>query len=205
MVRKGNEARNGAYCQLSRHERCPGGNALVKRSSSRSQGMPGIHYNFKLLSYCSAAAMATGPLKDRIRAEYAALLDNFTNLLRSARLPDEAGEVGGRPQVSSLGLLRLLPACPPWKPYTELGSQCKEMRRWTKRLPVHMCRGSGCGSGRYCPPPPCRHLSHRWVMPTIADAAYTFSARDHSWLPRVYAYGYRKPHIRLQARVLRAS
>lgn len=46
------------------------------------------------------AAMATASLKDRIRSEYQQLLDNFANLLRSARLPDESGDAGAR-QVRS--------------------------------------------------------------------------------------------------------
>ena len=43
------------------------------------------------------AASTAVALKDKIRADYAALLDNFNNLLRCARLPDESGEA--RPQV----------------------------------------------------------------------------------------------------------
>lgn len=44
-------------------------------------------------------AAATVPLKDRIQQQYSQLLDNFTNLLRSARLPDDAGDAGGRSQA----------------------------------------------------------------------------------------------------------
>lgn len=36
--------------------------------------------------------MAAAPLKDRIRSEYQQLLDNFANLVRSARFSDDAGE-----------------------------------------------------------------------------------------------------------------
>ncbi len=43
-------------------------------------------------------AAATVPLKDRIQQQYSQLLDNFTNLLRSARLPDDAADAGGRTQ-----------------------------------------------------------------------------------------------------------
>lgn len=48
-------------------------------------------------------AAATVPLKDRIQQQYAQLLDNFTNLLRSARLPDDAGDAGGRAQAQVRG------------------------------------------------------------------------------------------------------
>ena len=44
-------------------------------------------------------AAATVPLKDRIQQQYSQLLDNFTNLLRSARLPDDASDAGGRSQA----------------------------------------------------------------------------------------------------------
>ncbi|PRW45367.1 N-lysine methyltransferase METTL21A [Chlorella sorokiniana] len=43
-------------------------------------------------------AAATVPLKDRIQQQYSQLLDNFTNLLRSARLPDDASDAGARAQ-----------------------------------------------------------------------------------------------------------
>ena len=45
-----------------------------------------------------AMAAATVPLKDSIQQQYSQLLDNFTNLLRSARLPDDAADAGGRTQ-----------------------------------------------------------------------------------------------------------
>lgn len=64
-------------------------------------------------------ASGTAPLKDRLVAHYQQLLDNFTNLLRSARLPDEAADAGGRSQVRRQG--RWLPAGPP-----------------------HCCRGMAC-------------------------------------------------------------
>lgn len=42
---------------------------------------------------------STAPLRDRITQQYQQLLDNFNNLLRSARLPDEGGDAGARAQV----------------------------------------------------------------------------------------------------------
>ncbi len=44
-------------------------------------------------------AMSSAQIKDRVREQYTALLEAFSNLLRSARLPDEGGDAGAR-QVS---------------------------------------------------------------------------------------------------------
>lgn len=49
------------------------------------------------LHRCKMSAIA--PLRDRLTQQYQQLLDNFTNLIRSARLPDEAGDAGARSQV----------------------------------------------------------------------------------------------------------
>lgn len=43
--------------------------------------------------------MSSAQIKDRVREQYTALLEAFSNLLRSARLPDEGGDAGAR-QVS---------------------------------------------------------------------------------------------------------
>jgi hypothetical protein len=51
------------------------------------------------------AASTSAALKDKIRADYATLLDNFNNLLRCARLPDESAEA--RPQVRA-GLMAVV-------------------------------------------------------------------------------------------------
>lgn len=60
--------------------------------------------------------MATASLKDRIRSEYQQLLDNFANLLRSARLPDESGDAGARQgrvpgEVMEVFAEKMLQAC----------------------------------------------------------------------------------------------
>lgn len=44
-------------------------------------------------------SVAGANLRDRLSKQYEQLLDNFANLLRAARLPDEAGEAGARSQV----------------------------------------------------------------------------------------------------------
>ncbi|KAL4419236.1 hypothetical protein ABPG77_010678 [Micractinium sp. CCAP 211/92] len=40
--------------------------------------------------------MSSAQIKDRVREQYTALLEAFSNLLRSARLPDEGGDAGAR-------------------------------------------------------------------------------------------------------------
>lgn len=70
--------------------------------SSASVGvLRSLRKSFLALRTTRPDAMSSAQIKDRIREQYTALLEAFSNLLRSARLPDEGGDAGAR-QVSSL-------------------------------------------------------------------------------------------------------
>ena len=81
--------------------RIPG---IVSHSSNAKQAPLQLHQPGPTLKPAMAASTAAA-LKDKIRADYATLLDNFNNLLRCARLPDESAEA--RPQVRA-GLMAVV-------------------------------------------------------------------------------------------------
>ena len=107
-------------------------------------------------------AAATVPLKDRIQQQYAQLLDNFANLLRSARLPDEAGDAGGRSQVRwPAGAARAAtPRSPPLAAVHESASRAAGTGRGCS------CAARGC-MHRTLPPTPAGPCCKLWIAAPV--------------------------------------
>lgn len=121
--------------------------------------------------------MAAAPLKDRIRSEYQQLLDNFANLVRSARFSDDAGEATSK--QARLGLPQrglCVTSSDRCAASAALGRRpivCPIVRRWRNRCrsrkPLLSC-------ARDCMPPgPCAPMLSK-VLPLCCAGARAWRA-----------------------------
>lgn len=145
------------------------------------------------------AAPATAPLKDRLTAHYSQLLDNFTNLFRSARLPDEAGDAGARSQVRLAARPRLRPLHQAWAMIAEPLEAVPRQRRF----PQACCRRHRRRPGHQ--PPLTLAALHPPAGPCARRADGGVCAEDAAGLPRPAGSGRRAEAQRAVERHRRAQ